>query len=463
MLMYLLFIIVIAFFIFITKIRTGRLYNPLSFYMMFWGTWIFVSLSNPFGLYEVSEGTYFTILLSLFCFGIGYMIIDSPKILRSDKENFILKNHDFDFLNSKKFLVLQVVIFLILFVYYLKYSLLLSSMTLDDQRRIVFTVGLLFKTTYELLFYNWIIKSAMMISAILIIVNYVVYDRKNVASLIALLNCVIFSFIGNGRLIFFDLLICIIIAVAFKKSFSKAKKIPKYHIRKSSIKKALLFISGVFILIYVMNSTSMRRIGLENPSLYDMWDTFVTYSFKQGVVYFTGPLRALDYFLTSNIVDSVGYTYGRASFAGIEEVIVTFLSSFYSDQSLALNSANAITAQFTVPNIIIGENLYFNAFYTHIMNFYLDYGVIGVMILSILYGLISSVIFKYCLTNINIFKVSLLIYYIHHLIVSEFRWDYQAPASWIIVFSLVFMSTRYEKRKNVTSVQKVRKRIKIVW
>ncbi|MEH6891477.1 O-antigen polymerase [Bacillus sp. JJ864] len=453
------------FFVFFGKLRSGRFYNPISFYMLFWGFWILISLSNPFGLYEVSEKTYFTILLSLFCFGIGCILIDSSKILIKENDSIITNDNSFTKLNSKRFLILQFIIFAILFFYYLKYSSLLSSMTLDDQRRIVYTVGLLFNSTYEMLFYNWIIKPIMMISVIMVMVNYIIYGRKNVSLVISLLNCVLFSFIGNGRLIYFDLLIYILIAVAFKKSFSKFKQIPKFHIRKSTLKKSILFIIGIFVLLYVMNSTSARRIGLENPSLYQMWDTFVNYSFKQGIVYFTGPLRALDYFLTSNIADSVGYTFGRSSFAGIEEVIVSFLSSFLHDPSIALNSANYTTSSFTVPNIQIGTDQTFNALYTHVMNFYLDCGLIGIVVLSTLYGIISGIVFKYCLRNINIYKISLLVYYIHHLVVSEFRWDYQSPASWIIIFSLIIISKRYEKRiiKNDVQETRNRKRIKIVF
>lgn len=459
--MFLLVIFVISFFIFMGKLRTGRFFNPVSFYLTFWGTWILFSMGNPYGLYEVSEKTYFIILLSLFCFGLGCILIDIPKI--RIKDSIVKDDESYKFLDSRIFLITQFIVLTILFVYYLKYSSLMSSLPLDYQRKIVYEVGLLFTTTYEMLFYNWILKPIMTISVIMTISNYIIYGKKNMSLIVALLNCVLFSMVGNGRLIFFDLLIFILVAIAFKKSFSKQKSIPKWHIRKSTIKKSILFTSAVIVLMYVMNSTSAKRLGLDNPSLFDMWDTFVNYSLQQGVVYFVGPLRALDNFLTLQIADSVGYTFGRATFGGIEEIFASLMSSFSGDPTWALNSANIKTASFTVPPIQIGSDQTFNALYTNIMNFYLDAGLTGVIIMSLLFGIASGLVFKYCLNNTNIFKISLLVYYTHHLIVSEFRWDYQSPATWVIVVTFIFLIKKYQTSKVKNSVPKTRKRIKIVW
>ncbi|EJR51797.1 hypothetical protein IIO_06207 [Bacillus cereus VD115] len=459
--MFLLVIFVISFFIFMGKLRTGRFFNPLSFYLTFWGTWILFSMGNPYELYEVSEKTYFIILLSLFCFGLGCILIDIPKI--QIKDSIVKNDESYKFLGSRIFLITQFIVFAILFVYYLKYSSLMSSLPLDYQRRIVYEVGLLFTTTYEMLFYNWVLKPIMTISVIMTISNYVIYGKKNISLIIAFLNCILFSMVGNGRLIFFDLLIFILVAVAFKKSFSKQNPIPKWHIRKSTINKSILFSGVIAVLIYVMNSTSVKRLGLENPSLVDMWDTFVNYSLQQGIVYFVGPLRALDNFLTLQIADSVGYTFGRATFGGIEEIFASLMSSFFGDPTWALNSANIKTASFTVPPIQIGSDQTFNALYTNIMNFYLDAGVTGVIVMSLLFGITSGLVFKYCLNNTNIFKISLLVYYTHHLIVSEFRWDYQSPATWVIILLFVFLIKKYQTSKVKNSVPKTRKRIKIVW
>lgn len=436
-----LFITTAIFVVVMGKLRTGNLYNPLTFYIIFWCFWTVVSLSDPFLLFNVSTKTYMMVWLNVIMFSFGFLVVSK----KNKPAN--IKVSGFEFTKTSAFLILQIIVFFVLIYYSQKYNSVLSNLEVNDIRRIVFEQGLLFKSAAEITFYTWIISPLVYGSIVLLISNFVFNDQKSIAFFVALANGFLFSQIGYGRLIFFNILIYFLVSIGFKYDLYNNLG---FESKPKNKKQGVLYIILIGIAINIMNLSSAKRIGVSSLTLTDSFDVFVNNSLKDLVVYFTGPFRALDFFLTSNITENTGYTLGRAFFSGIEEIIDTFLI-LVSNKMSSIHTANEITSSFTVHNIYIGNNTFFNAFYTNIMNFYLDGGLTFVILLSCIYGVVSGLLYNYYLRNTNLFTLSLIVYLTYNMIASEFRWSYSAPSTWILISVLVICNHLYNKRLTASS------------
>lgn len=425
-------------------VRTKRLWNPLAFYILFYGIWLTISLTNPYGLFEVSTSTYFLFWMSMVCFSIGFLIVDFPnKPVKPVHVEFSLTNR---LPNSKIFLFIQLLLFTVLFYYLGKYSSMLLSMTVLDSRKIVYEAGYLFGSYTENIFFNWIITPLVHVSILLTIANFIVKNKINISLIISLTNVVLFGFIGNGRLIYFYIGLYFLIALCFRYIFvnkEKNKYFEKWEIKNSTIKNVLITAVLLFATIYIMNFVTTKRLGIVNPSLLQMYDVFVNYSLKELVVYFTGGFRAFDQFI-SNYSGEVFY-FGRSTLAGIDELFFFLLTSVTGENSLLSNAMNEVHFNFTGGSIVIGDSQTFNAFYTSLFNFYLDFGIVGIIFIPIILGWVSGVIYRNCIRRPNIFNFVLLVYFTQNLILSEFRWNYQTPISWIIILILIIAG---KKMKN---------------
>ncbi|AIQ20127.1 hypothetical protein H70357_28035 [Paenibacillus sp. FSL H7-0357] len=446
--LYILFICTICFIIIFGVIRTGNIFNPLTYFSLFWGIWTIVSLGNPFMLYDVSTKTYMIIWLNVVATSIGFFVVNHKKNKNHinvgvDKQRLL----GGDLLNTRFFLFLQFFLSFILIYFAIKYNNLLFSMTTADMRRIVYEQGLLFGSSFSSLLYFWIITPLVKVSILALISDLVVNGKKGINLGLALFNSVLFAFIGNGRFIYFEIIIFTLISFGFK--YDLFKKVSTNFKKRSNISKSLYVIFFVFV-VYFMNLSSAKRIGIRSPSLSESVDVFVNYSLKQLVIYFTGPFRSLDFFLSSQIYKLTGYTYGRSFFSGIEEMINTFLI-FLSGNSFSFHTANEKTASFTVNPILIGDNTTFNAFYTSIMNFYLDGGLPLVLSLSLLFGVSCAIFYRYYLNNSNLITFSLNVYLVYQMVATAFRWNYSAPHTWLAIGLILVVNKIHNDKTSKSS------------
>lgn len=436
--LYLLFSVTVIFFIIAGVVRTGRKFNPLTFYISFWGIWLIISLSDPFLLKSVSVQAYLLLWLNIVGFAIGFILFYSNS--NKQKNNYgrikitetkILSGYK-ELLNNKKFIFLQLGILLILIYYYLKYNMLLSTLTTQDTRRIVYEYGLLFSSMYEYILFTWIITPLVYSSIALLISNLVVNGQKNFVLYISLVNCLLFGMIGSGRFVYFQVIVFAFVSIGFN-SDRKLLNLVKIKL-KTKILVLLVFLAAV----YAMNISTLKRYGINSFNLNKTIDVFINISLKQFFVYFLGPFRAFDNFLATY---SGVNTLGRSTFGGIEEI----LNLPFTFVGLGWTTANEISSYFTVESINIGSDISFNAYYTNVMNFYMDGGISFVITLSLIFGATSALTYNYYLKNSNIFTFSLIVLLTYHMIASEFRWSFSSPVTWIEVALLLWANQCYVK------------------
>ena len=433
--LYLLFFMTTLFIVVAATVRTGKRYNPLNFYIVFWGICSIVSLTNPFGLYDVSTRTYLIVWLNSTVFSIAYLLFyrNRKEAIRSDK----LVNNKM--LGTKKVLFIQLFVFVVLLFFYRRYSSLLDSLGLIDARRIVYDQGYLFNSSYELIFFTWVITPILYVSVLLLLSDFVMNGVKRLALYVSLINCVLFGLIGYGRFIHFQIIVYAIVAIGFKYDIHKKVILNTVKMKKRT---KLLLTLLIFTAVYFMNISSAKRLGRPIHGIKDHYDMLVNVSLNQLITYFTGPFRALDNFINSNIIESTGHTYGRSFFGGLEEIVNTFVS--FLGQSWT--TANTVSNSFTANNILIGNAQSFNAFYSSIMNHYLDGGIIFVAISAFFFGFLSVTAYNYYLKSPNLITLSLNLFLTYHMIASEFRWSFTTPSIWITFGILIWVNKRYNSK-----------------
>ena len=443
-----LMIITFLFFFYITRIRTGTYNNPITYYLTFWLMWILISLLDPFDLWTVSDRAYLLIWINILCFAIGFILICKKKTFN------LYENIKFNRRKPKALVILQIILLIVIAYYYVKYNSLLENLTINDARRIRFELGFMFNSYYEYVTYSYFISSFLYLTIIRNIVRLVVKHKFGISGVITLISIVLYAFTGLGRFIIFDTMIFFFIAIAFKRQVVSIEFngiVLKNKIEKS-IKIKYLFLGCIGL--WGMMVITGRRMGKVVSGISEFIEV-LRYSIEQGVVYFIGPFRALDNFLNSGIHDSIGYTFGRSTFSGLDEIFCNFAILAGSN----FTSANAKMALFTAEPIYIGAEQQFNAFYTGVMNFYLDGRIVGVIILAFLYGVVSAVIWNYYNKNPDVFSYSLLIYFTYTTIASEYRLSFISPSTWVILFILVLSNHRFRlrtDRKKLMCLERIR-------
>ena len=419
------FAIIVISVTFLLSIRKTKSFsNPLAIYLIFWGFWIIMSFFNLYKLYAVSQITYFILIINILSFSIGFLLISKRR-----------KSHLFNFnLSEKKFnnilFFIEVIIFFILLYYSTKFNLILSSTSILNSRSIVFEQGYLFKSYTQTLLYNYFIYSSVYISIIYRVIKYILKGRITLPFVLSVINVLLFSSIGLGRLILFESILFLLIVFLINKDIRIKNKIKKND-RIKTFKILFLVLFGLVLMTYI----TAQRTG---ESFYNFNGLFSWFNFSVGQAfkYFLGSFRALDYFISNNLVNNSGHLFGRATFAGIEEIV----NNVFYLLDIRIITANAIMSSFTTEQIVIGhDGQTYLAFYTSISNFYMDGGLPYVIGFSFSFGLFVAFIWNLFNKTPNIYSLMLLVFVVKISLVAQYRWDMTSPSNWIIltVFSVL--------------------------
>ncbi|MFC4354212.1 O-antigen polymerase [Chryseomicrobium palamuruense] len=438
-LLILVFCLFYLFVYFLIKNRPNRF--PLTFYVVWWLFWLIISSFNPYNLYNVSFQTYLLLLVNIFMFTIGYFLVISKKKKLNQPKIF-----SFD-INNKWIFILQLPLLSILFYYFIKYNMLLNSLNIIEARNIKYQIGFLFSTPLEYMFNIIIIEPLMSITMLLFSIKLFRKKSKDFTTLLMAFNIFLSSQIGLGRLVFFELMVYLFVTYIVFKSMSikeNAQKLKgKTYLKEQSHKgklKAVTLIILIFVLVTGMAYITMLRRGISVFTIDTLMEGY-SLLFRQTIVYFVGPFRSLDYLINSDIINIYGLFWGKLTFGGIENLvgyIFLFLDPNYK-------IANYVIGPLTQNPITIGNGVEFNAFYTSLMNYYLDFNIIGVLIIPLIYGMINAYITNLFLRKTNIVTLMLFIFITYQSIASSFRWNFQFPGSWIVILILVILGIIIKK------------------
>lgn len=383
---------------------------------------LFVSSLNPYELYKVSSKVYALWILSITITS-AVIIIFSNK----NREN-IVSNNNVNFINiikkSKVLLIINIIVLVLLAYFLARYNRILASASIQDIRNIRFEK--LFSTGYEYIIFTYIIQPALKIIMMLTAISIIYKERKNINVYLGITNIILNTMIGYGRMYIFEFILFLLFAYLSQKEINKPK-----------IKSILIALLAIVLFAVISTIiTTIRIVGIEGLSLATIKEYGISNQISQLIIYFTGGFRTLDLFINNKIISINNYMFGRLTFAGFEDLIGNFTGV------LGINFVpiNNIIGNYTQMPVLIGNNQYFNAFYTSVFNYYGDFGIVGVVFFSFL----SGILIKYSINNYtkksNLNSLLLFIYASSMLLCSVYRFNYQLGQYLIILIYLIFIN-----------------------
>jgi oligosaccharide repeat unit polymerase len=272
-------------------------------------------------------------------------------------------------------------------------------------------------------FYTLVIKALISFASLASAYGIVFGQRRWLFFLSSLAVVFMDSLLGMGRFRVFELLVYVCAFVLFKRAQERSGKARR---RRGGVWLLLLV-----LVAYAASVTVQRDPGVENTT--GLWLSLGELVSRQVVIYFTGPFNALDQMLSSSIPRQLGLAGGRATFGGVGEIVNLFIQAMGADHI----TFNGTIAPITQAYIHVGPSVRFNAFYTVVMNMYLDWGVAGILVFPFLYGFASGLAVYRWVVKPGPATALLAVFNFYVSIASSFRWLYQFPENIVLLTVLL--------------------------
>ena len=423
----------------------SRLANRLlSIYIVWWMSLLLISTYNLFELNPVSNTAYSLLLLNVAMFTTGFLSSCAIQKNYSTNCSDLIANISITFNKklNKKLVVLPLFLLTMLLAYYAyKYINIINNQGVAEARNLRYYVGELFGSTFELLFFNYIIESTAIIMLFVISFRFAWWGKVNTILVsLAIIYIGFFSLVGAGRIVILELGFYFVYLYLIKKIISyKYSASKSFFIFQNPINKKTCFLMIVLPLVYcTMVYLTGIRLGLFEPTLDNF--TLSNRIFMEHIsVYLLGPLRAFDHALY-NFNESLGFNFGRLTFAGFDEIIGNFFR-LIDDYQIMNHLSGAITSQ----GIDIGLNYEFNALYTCVYNYYFDLGLLGVILFPFFYGFVNHRIISNFECNPTTVSLFLLVFVSVSTITSVMSWKFQMPAAVIVLLGAYLFHLKNKK------------------
>lgn len=428
-----------AFFVLLIAIADGAVKDPMSriilrLYLGWWGVSLVASTLDPIGLLPVSPYVYLLLLLSVAAYTGGYVAVGvgRPEPPESDRWTPLARSvHDL-VETSRPVLVILIGLSLYLFRYLVRYLEVLASMGAAEARNIRFTIGPLFGSALEVLVFNYFAEAVAVSLLVIVAFGLVLGSVRNWVFAWACVDLVLFAGIGAGRTLFVQAGLFILLLAALRghlqprtpEAAPRADAPASSPPRKSLI--ATLILPGAVLTALMVYLTFARMFTLENAVellregdvVRYAWDSFV----DNVESYSVGPFRALDHAVQHP--SRYGVHAGRLTFGAVDEMIGYPLRQLGFDYPIA----NHIVGEVLQEPIQIG-GMEFNALYTAPFRFYFDFGVVGVIALSFVFGAAVRGAVRWFQASPTAPTLAILLFLFGVSILSTQTWHLASPSS----------------------------------
>ncbi|MCX6232338.1 MAG: O-antigen ligase [Bacteroidetes bacterium] len=448
---YFIILIVIILILISKKSASSKLaFILITIYILWYGFWLCISTFNLYNLKEVSDKVYLYQLLGMGMLVIGFLI--HPNTNMRNKVNNVNRSINLEFEKSNGFKLFFIISLIYAFPVFMTFRTLIligesnvRTMYFYDNK------ALIFGHRYLGLIWGWIGSPLFYLLMLLICIRIINNKYLNLRTLLYTLFVVFYGFVGAGRqnYITFIEMLCFVYFINLKTNLFK---INNYSILKSILRKPKFLIKLLFLFSIIFLSlgyiTSIR-LGNNDFTFENSLDGLNIF-FEQIVAYNIGPFRAFDYALSNNYIEKIGQLYGRGTFAAVDNLIYTIFA--YLRIELYVPANHIIGSVLQNDLIDIGGNFKnFNYAYTQFMIFYLDFGVFGIAIISILQGYFYRKIVNYFLFNTNFFSLLLLLFFSLSLMGSNFAYGLQPQESITFILGLLYFSKKYKGYKIINN------------
>lgn len=397
----------------------------------------FQILGNLYDYKMINKLSIFTVFI--FNMNILFLIIGTwLSVLMTRKQIASSKNYldTRPLLNINLLIVIQFLLLIISFFIYIKFSSIIASLPdTESVRSMYYETGVLFKTYTERFIYIYIVSGYKYIASF--IFSYL-FLKKNITKkeillmIMSIVYVLMLATISQGRAV----ILIPIIFVYFYATFLKINY-PVLYSGYVKTKLTLLLICSIVAIGFISLMRVKADVSLDN--LLANLEEALIYPI---IDYFSFPLTAFEYAI-NNIFSNTPLMFGMATLAGFEELLLTpFL---YIDKSIETTNSFLGVPMSSFYNIN-GEM--WNALYTGVINYYLDFSIFGVMLFPLILGYILGKLSMYIQKKDNIFNMIIYLFFLYCLFKNLSSSPFQSLEIWIALVLILSLRKIFIKKIN---------------
>ena len=360
--------------------------------------WIFVSILYIFNfgnLFEVQSITYICIYVGLMCVNLPYIFTANKYGIYYRQYPKMRCSYSISIGNTDIFLLFQIGLIIAMIPFTTK---MVSAGDALGLRRQIFATNYENIMSYtERLIYIYFgvfpgISAQVLISILILFKGNLSRGRKILHTSLAIVLIILRITSDGGRMIVVDTIVCVFLATCFtvewKRNRTNRKKAKEQNVVKRRVKTLVILAAVASVMI-----TMSRSSGVVSP---------IDYSLRMVSRYFTIGPRLLEHAI--NQPSSFGldtWTWGGVFWGGILEIPRSLLAII----GIRLPSFFTIAQQEMGLYYPVGPGINSNAFPTMFYYFMKDMGFLGIILESLLFGLLSIRIYgklSRCPSNTNI-------------------------------------------------------------
>lgn len=161
-------------------------------------------------------------------------------------------------------------------------------------------------------------------------------------------------------------------------------------VKKNNLRSNVILASSVFALLLIVFLTTAGRMGIVDSSKNTVKEGMDETIYQIGI-YTAAPIVAFDYSIKNNYSGRIGgLKYGKLSLSSVEE-LYNLLGSRLG-MTISMKDVQKMVSIKQSDFIVVGNNesitSHYNALYTAVLWFYLDFGVFGVVFIPFLLGIL---------------------------------------------------------------------------
>ena len=400
---------------FIIKLYKNDLAHPIFFFSAFWLLILFMAFLRLRGYYAADNFTLLIYLIGIISFCFGGLILGEKCLVINEKKTI---NDNKETLNYRLFYIVCLFVLVYSSMKFMRVlPLIQHGLSFAEIRALYWTLGSGITTNALDYFIDNTINKGLQLVVIVVVISEIARGNNNRKLIMFLIPIIILTAaISGGRLVFFDLVICIIMAfVVYKRK-----------VRLSSKAKKMIITSGTIAVIGMIYLTIQRQ-GHEGflMALYGN---------------FTLNVPLMNH-AVSMVKDTGDITYGMIFFRGLIEPISTVFQAF----NLIKTPDSFITlSKYTVPFFDIGGGNRANAYTSAFFYFYLDGRLIGVFLGSTIYGMFCTNFYNKMKKNLSTKNVAMFLLVTDTIFRTMISFSFSIPS---YVLALIVIPLLYKKIK----------------
>lgn len=402
------------------QVRYKCIVNPVTVFCGLWAVILLGYSMHAYGLYDASDESLYLVIIGTVMFFFGAVCVSLLRLKQTAVNSTVPSiESDSDRVNYGVLLLLNVLVFVFLVSFAVRVMVLLLSghgfAYIHRMYNVTGEDGILGESSVNRSIISWfvwpVLHASLASFAVLIQCDSEHKNKlKKWCFLIIVANAALFTLISGKRSFIFELVV-FFLAV----SFMRGKKI--------SLSRRSRFIIALLVVVIILGFVVISN-GRGTTSFISLF-----------YIYIVGCIPNLSIRLQGSAVDPVGLT----SIYGFFHAPITIINVFLHSELLSsIRDSMSQLVEYTQQKALIGSGVSFNAFVTPFYFFYLDGGWTGNVVLSFLFGFLSTCVYHVYLRRRDYKSVVLYLLVFFSLYMSMVRFQY-FQMRFVLSFFYAFM------------------------